>query len=344
MIYLIETTYYNKDNNKIVDLLKIGYTSDDSLSKRLSLYKLHNPLCKLLFTIPNGTEEDEKKLHIKFKKFLYPDYGREWFMYDEEIINFFSSHLTYELLQQDINEIELLHGNTYVKSGYMKSVIDQIYKSKVNSKELTLDQAVTELHHTLKDLRGCNSFEKFWEYVHTKFNITEEEISVYASNSPLASIEAIKFLTKFDSYTQFTDKMRFLCENEDNFTEEEFFSILDSIDIVFKNYYITLGKDRIRALRYRKYALDAEYQRQKNNQVNSENLDEIIYSEFKIGIKYTKSYIKQRLGEIYEQLGIKLSPKAVDLENYFEMKKTQLLNKDTGKRDNGYEIIKKKEL
>jgi len=342
MIYLIETTYYNKDNSKIVDLLKIGYTSDDSLSKRLSLYKLHNPLCKLLFTIPNGTEEDEKKLHIKFKKFLYPDYGREWFIYNEEIINFFSSHLTYELLQQDINEIELLHGNTYVKSGYMKSVIDQIYKSKVNSKELTLDQAVTELHHTLKDLKGCSSFEKFWEYVHTKFNITEEEVSVYAPDSSLTSTEAVKFLTKFDSYTQFTDKMKLLCES--TLSNEEIDSILNLIPIDYKNYYTILGPSRIKSLSYQRSKLKIEYNKLKINQQGDIDLKVLILSEFTVGEKYTKAYIKQKLGEIYEQLGIKLSPKAVDLENYFEMKKTQLLNKNTGKRDNGYEIIKKKKL
>ena len=151
-----------------------------------------------------------------------------------------------------------------------------------------------------------------------------------------------EFLVQFDFYTQFTDKMKFLCDNAGNFTEEEFSSILGSIDIIFKNYYITLGKERIRALQYRKYALDSEYQRQKNNQFNSKNLDDIIYYEFKVGEKYLKSYIKQKLGDIYESLGIKLSPKATDLEKYFEIKKIQITNRDSGKRDNGYELISKK--
>jgi len=152
------------------------------------------------------------------------------------------------------------------------------------------------------------------------------------------------FLIQFDSYTQFTDKMRFLCENESNFSEEEFSSVLDSIDIVFKNYYITLGKDRIRALQYRKYALDADYQRQKNNQVNSGNLSEAIYSTFKIDLKYSKSFIKKKLGEIYKQLDIKLSPKAVDIENYFNVKLIDVMDSETGKRTKGFKIISKKKL
>ena len=151
-----------------------------------------------------------------------------------------------------------------------------------------------------------------------------------------------EFLVQFDSYTQFTDKMKFLCDNAGNFTEEEFSSILDSVNIVFKNYYITLGRERIRSLQYKNSVLDSEYQRQKNNQFNSRNLDDIVYSEFKVGEKYLKSCIKQRLGDIYESLGLKLSPKATDLEKYFEVKLCKITNKETNKRDHCYELISKK--
>ena len=149
------------------------------------------------------------------------------------------------------------------------------------------------------------------------------------------------FLVQFDSYTQFTDKMKFLCDNVENFTEEEFSSILGSINLIYKNYYITLGRDRIRALQYRKYALDAEYQRQKSNQFNSRNLDDIVYSEFSVGEKYLKSYIKQRLGEIYESLGINLSPKAIDIEKYFEVKLVDVVD-EFGKRTKGFKLMSKK--
>ena len=151
-----------------------------------------------------------------------------------------------------------------------------------------------------------------------------------------------EFLTQFDSYTQFTEKMKFLCDSVINFTEEEFLSILDSINIIFKNYYIVLGKERIRALQYRKYALDSEYQRQRNNQFNSKNLDEAIYFSFKVGERYLKSHIKQILGNIYESLGLKLSPKATDLEKYFDIKLVDVID-ETGKRTKGFKILKKKE-
>lgn len=43
MIYLIETTYYNKETKKVLDLLKIGYTEDSRKDIRFMAYKMHNP-------------------------------------------------------------------------------------------------------------------------------------------------------------------------------------------------------------------------------------------------------------------------------------------------------------
>ena len=152
-----------------------------------------------------------------------------------------------------------------------------------------------------------------------------------------------EFLAKFDSYTRFTDKMKFLCDNVNNFTEEEFSSILGSIDIIFKNYYNTVGPEKIRNLQYKNSVIKSEYDRLLNNQTYNGDLKGQIYKEFEIGKKYTRPYIKIVLGTIYNSLGIKLSPKAVDLENYFEIKPVLVFNKDTGKRDSLYLILKIKE-
>ena len=43
MIYLIETTYYNKDTKEVLDLLKIGYTEDSKKDKRFMAYRMHSP-------------------------------------------------------------------------------------------------------------------------------------------------------------------------------------------------------------------------------------------------------------------------------------------------------------
>lgn len=85
MIYLIETTYYNKETKEILDLLKIGYTEDDNKDKRFTLYKLHNPGYKLLYEISGYDEDIEKRIQYKFKDLLYSKYGREWFYYSDEV-------------------------------------------------------------------------------------------------------------------------------------------------------------------------------------------------------------------------------------------------------------------
>jgi hypothetical protein len=49
------------------------------------------------------------------------------------------------------------------------------------------------------------------------------------------------------------------------------------------------------------------------------------------------------LGDIYKKSNYIASPKASDLEKYFEVKLFKITNKETGKRDYYYEILKKKD-
>ena len=152
------------------------------------------------------------------------------------------------------------------------------------------------------------------------------------------------FLREFSSLTRFTDKMRFLCDEREKFSEEEFNSLLESIDIVFKNYYLTVGPEKIRYLQYKNSVIKSEYDRLLNNQQAKGSLLDRIYLEFLVGNTYSRSYIKSTLKTIYGELGIQSSPKAIDLENYFDIKPVLVTNKITGKRDSYYLILKKKNL
>jgi len=69
---------------------------------------------------------------------------------------------------------------------------------------------------------------------------------------------------------------------------------------------------------------------------------EDIKSKFQVGNKYSKSEIKEILRTIYESNGYNKTPKANDLEEYFELKECKVLNESTSKRDAGFEIIKEK--
>ena len=333
MLYLINETFYNKERNEILDILKIGYTSDIIKSgSRYTTYLNHCPEAKLLYEIPGGTLDHEAALLSKFHHLLYK--GQEWFYYDQEIIDYFETHRTLDSLA----DLILPEDRSYAEiRKYCDKYLSLLLNDRVENGCINLEQAAKSSKSMLDSLMK-RRFKNYWQINKYFLNVFNFIISDCCNLSE----KVAEFLAKFDSYTQFTDKMRFLCDNVDNFTEEEFSSILGSINLIYKNYFTVLGRDRIRALQYRKYALDAEYQRQKSNQFNSKNLDDIVYSEFSVGEKYLKSYIKQKLGEIYESLGINLSPKAIDIEKYFEVKLVDVID-ETGKRTKGFKIIKKKE-
>lgn len=93
MIYLIKSSGYKELSDGSIEsffLLKIGYTEDSNKNTRFSQYRMHNPTCKILYEIPGLTEEDEKNVQYRFRKYLYPEYGMEWFEYNKEIVDFFS--------------------------------------------------------------------------------------------------------------------------------------------------------------------------------------------------------------------------------------------------------------
>lgn len=332
MLYLINETFYNKELNEVLDILKIGYTSDlNKPGTRYTTYLNHCPEAKLLYEIPGGTLDHESALLNKFHHLLYK--GQEWFYYDQEIIDYFETHKTLESLvdlkspkDQSYSEIR----------GYCDKCLSLLLNDRIDEGSISLEQAMKSSGSMLNTLlnKRFKNYRQVDEYFRKVFSFSTNKCSNLSDN-------IVEFLAKFDSYTRFTDKMKFLCDSVNNFTEEEFYSILGSIDIIFKNYFTVLGRDRIRALQYKRSVLDSEYQRQKNNQFNSRNLDDIVYSEFKVGEKYLKSYIKQRLGEIYESLDIKLSPKAIDLEKYFEVKLVDVID-EFGKRTKGFKLISKK--
>ena len=64
-----------------------------------------------------------------------------------------------------------------------------------------------------------------------------------------------------------------------------------------------------------------------------------IYTRFKCGERYTSKDLKEILREIYQDLGISKTPKASDLESYFDVSEVKITDKTTGKRSKGYLIL-----
>ena len=339
MIYLIETTYYDKETKEVLDLLKIGYTEDSKKDKRFMAYRMHNPGYKLLYEVLGYSEDIEKRIQYKFKDLLYSEYGREWFYYSEDIINFFKDIDSIDLeslpknpirgskdfkkIKNECREVLSYFFNSKDTEDYLKNII-----SKVKD-QLTRDYV---LEYLRKDSRiGSKKVDRYFEVLRCR------ESGIYCEDD-MVNQEVSEFLRIYISLNTMKDKLKLLCE---------YGLSSDAIDIVLgqiadsdeiKSYYTTLGPDRLRALSYSKTFIKKEL----NIVTFSQDLlEKSMYLEFKEGDKLSLVDIKTKLTNIYDSISYDRKAKATDLENYFEVKKCTINFPD--KRVNGLEIIKKKE-
>ena len=319
MIYVIKVEY------KVCTVLKIGYTADKNSKKRFESYKNHNPFFEILFTIPGGTEEDEKNLHYKFKSYLRS--GREWFSCEQEILDFFTTHTT----KESLTEIKRENCDEFFK--YKKKYINPVlHNLKVNMIEYITVQE--NLLNKIKSLRYESAINNYFKtnYPDVDFNTPE-----------IISKEAQKILQEFENQQFFNNKMRYLYSL--NMDEEVAKQVLNNIyDTSYAKYYWTISASRAGTLKYQKGNLEKEYQSIINPKDTSYIENEVkqkILSAFQVDSRYLKSDIKETLREIYTELGYEKTPKAGDLDVYFEIKECKITN-SLGKQDHGFKIIKKK--
>jgi hypothetical protein len=340
MIYLIETTYYNKNTKEILDLLKIGYTEDSNKDKRFTLYKLHNPGYKLLYEISGYDEDIEKRVQYKFRDLKYNEYGNEWFYYSDDIINFFKN-----IDNVDLESLPKSPRRREVEFTNLKNEIIDIIKYLF----LTKEEYMNYLENLITILGDKFSVSSVLDYIKTDSLINKDLYSKYLEivksresgiycEDDIVNQEVSEFLRVYTKLSTIHDKLKMLCE---------YGLSSDAIDIVLgqiadsdeiKSYYTTLGPDRLRALSYSKTFIKKEL----NIITFSQDLlEKSMYLEFKEGDKLSLVDIKTKLTNIYDSISYDRKAKATDLENYFEVKKCTINFPD--KRVNGLEIIKKKE-
>ena len=193
MIYLINTTYYDKKNSKIIDLLKIGYTSD--LDSRLKAYLTTNPEYILLQT-REGDTKIESYLHKKFEKYRYKD-SKEWFYYDQEIIDDFQCELVDlldadKLLEQIKKDIRSkISSVVELKEKYLNQILEEVKSLDDFSEELYDEEKIIS---NIVDIweNGINQFNKGIDNISLKdyipinlFNCDSEiEIDIISQDLP----------------------------------------------------------------------------------------------------------------------------------------------------------------
>ena len=162
------------------------------------------------------------------------------------------------------------------------------------------------------------------------------------SSDDIINQKVSEFLGEYQKLGTFKSKLKMLCEY--GFNDQVIGVVLDQIgehDNI-KSYYISLGPERLKALGYNRYDIEKELG---IVTFSYELLESSIYSEFKVGDKLTLSSIKDRLGYLYSNINYDATPKAKDLENYFEVKPIVMYErKENGSRKQikGYELLKRK--
>lgn len=161
------------------------------------------------------------------------------------------------------------------------------------------------------------------------------------SPDDIDNASVVEFLGIYNSLSTFYEKLRLLCEYDlsENAVRAVLGQIADSDEI--KSFYLALGPTRLKALGYNATKIRKEL----GIVVFSEELlMNSIYSEFKVGDTVTLSAAKERLGNIYKSISYSATPKAKDLERFFEVKDVMLQVQIDGtkKRIRAYELLKKK--
>ena len=160
--------------------------------------------------------------------------------------------------------------------------------------------------------------------------------------------EAYEFMQKYNDLTEARKKLILLCESSLNGSLSK-----EAVDVVLaqisdsdyiKSYYLALGPSKLKSLGY----IRANIEKALGIVTFSQDLLlDSIYSDFKEGEKYTLANLKNKLGSIYSNINYSASPKANDIERWFEIKGIVLYEKDPisnkRKQIRGYELLRSKE-
>lgn len=301
MIYLIETTYYNKDTKEVLDLLKIGYTEDSKKDKRFMAYRMHNPGHKLLYEVLGYDEDIEKRIQYKFRGLKYNEYGNEWFYYSEDIINFFKDidNIDLESLPKSPRRREIEFTN-------LKNEVIEIIKYLFLTKKEYLDY----LENLITTLGDKFSVSSVLDYIKTDPLVDKDLYSKYLEivksretgiycNNDIVNQEVSEFLGIYTGLTTIYDKLKLLCEYglSQDAIQIVLGQISDSDEI--KSYYLSITPERLKALGYNVTRIKREL----GIVIFSQNiLESNIYSKFKEGDKIPLFEIKQKLDNIYKSI------------------------------------------
>ena len=303
-------------------LVKIGFSGDETKSDRGSAYRTENPNIIHFKNYAGGNRKDESAIHKRFKDKLFR--GHEWFVFDQEILDFTQRNLTIENIRAELINFYDFSGREKYVQGYVNVILNDVSDPLLRfalRKSIVEELCRVEPVKLREYIIRKHGFDVYIKYREWLDSIGEGDQSL---------------LSRFNGLTTFPDKIKFIHNVEVSLDPENMGKFLDRLPGKFKDYYLAFGTERMKELKYREVDIEREWNKLVNNSGLVSKLSELIYEKFRVGEKYLRSQIKETLYNLYLTLGYQQTPKASDLNEYFNTKDV-LIN---GSR--GYKIISKK--
>lgn len=200
----------------------------------------------------------------------------------------------------------------------------------------TVISVVGNIYAKLADLRGIEILKAQYSTTYTVFVNVKE--SGFTTTNPLCGTNGnilSDFLNKFFSDNNFCRKMKLYVDFLENYPElKSEVEAIPQIPMDYKRYYNDLTPERIRALDYRKKAMDDEID---DNQ-SFGKIQSALANRLVSGINYTSAELKNIIQEVYDKINIKRTAKGTDIEKYFLTAKKIIMTDTDGKRKKGYRI------
>lgn len=210
-----------------------------------------------------------------------------------------------------------------------KSLVDMLYRTdylyidendqpKMNYLVMLAEKRAAEIH-SIDYADRFNMFSAISKSIQNKNSPFNDEISKFYDGYNKLN-ENLKLSRKITNY-----RLKYI--DEFGLSEQAFDYIKNNIGGKIQELLL-LGLDRIRELNYDPERIEQELV------LDNIDLKDIIFNTFHIGEKLLIPDIKFKLKSIYDQLGIKKTPKATNLDRWFEIKQIYI------KRAKGYEIVR----
>ena len=321
MIYVIQSAGYDS-KGQFIDLIKIGYTQN--WKNRKEVYDAHNPTIKILYLSEAGDRADEASLHLYFRKFRFFDYGKEWYVYSNEIIDFFTNFPDFDEMRKSGVLPIVLPDDPESKGKLLK---DDLIKSELSGYIKSISQVtgidINQITQDVLEERLVND-RAFEIYINTYYPERSDDIkTIYELRKGEPNKVELDFINEFCRKSD-SMKLRLLCTDINKLPIDSQKVIFALVNHNYSNIISELGKDLLSEINYN---FSEAKKRYSSKLFNISDLADRVYEEFHSGDHLSDEYIKTKLGEIYRELDYPETrwPSSKEINKFFATESIKVL-------------------